>query len=538
MLSFCTLANNESINMRLIKINEKAPEFASQSKKSDLDNIKINIEKLKLIIAQSDEFLKTTNEFSSRVVKQLNDGQVLQGDDLSTIDNMIRTMLIVADFNMEMINLYRKDLENESTLIDGSREDRMKFLIAYAGSLNLFNLFNEAYNQFFSNSKLRRIVVDIYKTKSKAYPNLEKAHDIMKTVDNDKFRNLLKDRTALFNEARVPLLQMMNVHITRLVATIEMMPISSVYLHTEYKKFKYLRSSDFIVAIFGRFTNFISGLFGNMVGSIRWRHGYLYEHLEAQKFLSERLKPLDIIAEKTPFAATDLFIPGHFGHIALYLGTEEQLREVGLWNTPLIIPHQADIRAGKVILESIRPGSRLTTLAHFMEIDEITIIRQKNILDNYRLAQKTLEVGLEQLGKDYDFNFDVHTLDKVVCSEVAYHAYGHVKWPTAYLFGRYTISPDDVISLAFWDKSPVGFELSIISNKEKEVRSVDVKEMAKNLSFEYNKKRSEATGIASFDKVTKSCFTVKKMVHGEKSGANFKYEKTCKNQYKQLVYGI
>ena len=58
---------------------------------------------------------------------------------------------------------------------------------------------------------------------------------------------------------------------------------------------------------------------------------------------------------------------------------------------------------------------------------------------------------MRQLGKEYDFNYNVETTDKIVCSQLVYLAYTDIKWPTDKLIGRYTISPDN-IALKVFDK--------------------------------------------------------------------------------------
>jgi hypothetical protein len=58
------------------------------------------------------------------------------------------------------------------------------------------------------------------------------------------------------------------------------------------------------------------------------------------------------------------------------------------------------------------------------------------------------------LGKKYDFNFDVNTTDKIVCSELAYVSFPSIDWPTQKTLGRYNISPDNVAQLA-WNNVPL-----------------------------------------------------------------------------------
>ena len=52
--------------------------------------------------------------------------------------------------------------------------------------------------------------------------------------------------------------------------------------------------------------------------------------------------------------------------------------------------------------------------------------------------------AFEQVGKEYDFNFDVETDSRIVCSELAFVAYHDYDWPVKKTVGRYTISPDHV----------------------------------------------------------------------------------------------
>ena len=69
-------------------------------------------------------------------------------------------------------------------------------------------------------------------------------------------------------------------------------------------------------------------------------------------------------------------------------------------------------------------------------------IREPGITDKER-GQAIIR-ALRQVGKEYDFNYDVETTDKIVCSQLVYMAYTDISWPTSKVAGRYTISPDNV----------------------------------------------------------------------------------------------
>ena len=144
--------------------------------------------------------------------------------------------------------------------------------------------------------------------------------------------------------------------------------------------------------------------------------------------------------EKTPFRLTDKLIPGHFGHVAIWVGTERELKALDLWDHEWIKPHQEKIRRGASVLEALRDGVQLNTLEHFMDVDDVAVLRLTELKEN----KETMIRAFRQIGKSYDFNFDVETTDRIVCSELAYVVFTEVDWQTEKTLGRSTISPDHV----------------------------------------------------------------------------------------------
>ncbi len=202
--------------------------------------------------------------------------------------------------------------------------------------------------------------------------------------------------------------------------------------------------------------NLVSKIFGNTMGLVSSREGYLKNIPRSHKDkLEAEMKPGDILLEKTPFRLTDRFIPGHWGHVAIWVGSEQQLKELGVWE---LLPElyqkaqqrfdyegpsfQEKIRSGHKIVEALRPGVQINTLEHFLNIDDMAVLRDQNV-DKAALKRYVIR-AFEQIGKEYDFNFDVETDKKIVCSELAFVAYDDYQWPVAKTAGRYTISPDHV----------------------------------------------------------------------------------------------
>lgn len=230
-------------------------------------------------------------------------------------------------------------------------------------------------------------------------------------------------------------------------------------------------------------THVISKFFGNTVGMVQSRKGKLYGLTDEQlDEMAKEFRPLDILLEKTPFRLTDRFIPGHWGHVAVWTGTKEELVELGLWEHELIKPHQHAIEfEGARIIEALRPGVQYNTLRHFMDIDDLAIVRPKDL--SLEKKREYLENAFRQIGKSYDFNFDVETNERIVCSELAYVTYPDYKWPTDKAVGRYTISPDHVAM-----KTGVGkpFETVLIYHDGKKINTELEENFERLLNLEYD----------------------------------------------------
>ena len=219
--------------------------------------------------------------------------------------------------------------------------------------------------------------------------------------------------------------------------------------------------------------NALSEGFSNAIGSYEERKGLLYADKDLEKSISEQLQIGDILLEKTPFRLTDSMIPGHWGHAALWIGTEQELKTIGLWDHPLVSRYHERIQRGELVAESLRTGTTLSPLSHFMNIDDLGVIRSRQALTDEEMSE-TIILALRQIGKEYDFNFDVETTDKIVCSQLVYLSYSKINWPTESVVGRYTISPDNIAIKAL-NTGP--FELKLFYHDGKLVKENTVELM-------------------------------------------------------------
>jgi hypothetical protein len=195
------------------------------------------------------------------------------------------------------------------------------------------------------------------------------------------------------------------------------------------------------------FSYYSSKVFGNIMGLFASREGKLKSlPTEDKNQIISKLKMLDIMLEKTPFRLTDKFIPGYYGHVAIWIGTEEELKDLGVWDEPIVAKYHELIQSGHHIIEALRPGVQINSLDHFLDIDDLLVLRHDSLTD---IEKKEFVLrAFAQIGKEYDFNFDVETDKKIVCSEIVYVVFHNIEWPTKKTLGRFTISPDNVANKA------------------------------------------------------------------------------------------
>ncbi len=457
--------------------------------------------------------------------KKVEDESVITGHNRFVVLKISDAYSVLSKKIYEVTSLYvpEKDVVKSDTFLTNSDSlEARKNAMWLSAHLTMFDGFLKAYNGFFRNKHTRHMIKDLIRAKEGKDVRLDEVAAMAKHSFKGKSRRYLRKGLRNYVTSRQDALKAFEESSLReLVASIESNE-SAHDLHNEVDfDIKYYALGDGFSRLLAGVIDAASGLFGNIAGRFRFRRGHMYEHREYRVELMKRLKPLDILTEKTPFALTDTFIPGHYGHAAIYLGTEEQLKEIGMWDHPVIKPHQEDIKNGKVIAEALRPGVWLNTLEEFLNIDELTLYRQRNVLSDMDEAARIYERTLDQLGKDYDFNFDVNTLDKIVCSELIYHAFGRINWPVKYVLGRPTISPDNLAEVAYYENGPISFILGNRAERRFEPDPVDKMDIAEKLSL-------VELEDGRFAKETRRC----RDVHQE----NGELRRVCYGKVEALIY--
>jgi len=105
------------------------------------------------------------------------------------------------------------------------------------------------------------------------------------------------------------------------------------------------------------------------------------------------------------------------------------------------------LRDGQAV-SSHEGGVTLNQFAHFLYVDDFAAARLRpgNLsTEKYREnIARFLALALLQYGKPYDFQFDVNTLDAIVCSELIYQSFVDFDFKTGKALASYTIAPDQV----------------------------------------------------------------------------------------------
>lgn len=167
------------------------------------------------------------------------------------------------------------------------------------------------------------------------------------------------------------------------------------------------------------------------------------------KDLKSTLQPLDILVIKSSFLVSDKFIPGYFGHVALWVGTNQDFKNLEIDNHPQILKtrNQADTLFDKqpTIIEAVTSGVRITSLFDFLDADDLVVLRPKckqviNFSDTTAILQ-----AFRQIGKEYDFDFNTEENSKIICSELACMCFPKINWEQIHFFGKKTISPDNIV---------------------------------------------------------------------------------------------
>lgn len=190
------------------------------------------------------------------------------------------------------------------------------------------------------------------------------------------------------------------------------------------------------------------------VGSTRLRQRDNGPRVTAEQLeeIRRRVRPGDILLERQDWFLSRAFMPGYWAHAALYVGTPEDIEALGLANHEWVAPHWEAFRrrakGGRVhaIIEAVPEGVRFTTLEDCLGVaDSAAVLRPGRV--NPEDVKEAVARAFHHLGKEYDFEFDFFSADKLVCTELVHRAYAdnpRLGFQVVRVMGRDTLPPTEI----------------------------------------------------------------------------------------------
>ena len=197
----------------------------------------------------------------------------------------------------------------------------------------------------------------------------------------------------------------------------------------------------------------IQSVVATWIGDQKVREPHKGQTLIGPRVLEElrgRMKPGDILLERHNWFLSNAFLPGYWPHAALYAGTAEDVRKLGLDKDGRVAKKLAGYDARDVdgnpfvIVEAMSEG----VIYHSFEIsvgesDAVAVLRPR--LPEARIREAICR-AFSHAGKPYDFEFDFFTTDKIVCTELVFRSYdGAVDFQLVDVMGRKTLPAIEIV---------------------------------------------------------------------------------------------
>lgn len=293
--------------------------------------------------------------------------------------------------------------------------------------------FTKKYAQRDVRKKINRI--------SRIYNKVKKSLPFVLRYNDGKFLNKIISNSNKYKEGEI---------------FIERSTFSLLNRYSREWKVKIINHKDLAGKVGYEFVNKTSKILGNTILGYQWRAGTLKENKEIVPHLKSILKPMDIANSRIRNKVSSFVIPGFWTHNAIWIGTEDDLKDLGIWDHPKIKPYQKKIRGGASFLEADKPGVRLATIPFFLRnLDDVSIMRHKGLIKkrDKKFIRERILIAIGHVGKQYDFNFDFAYGDKIICSDVIHFSFPNIDFKIKKIAGRHVTTPDVIAREGFEGKS-------------------------------------------------------------------------------------
>lgn len=190
-------------------------------------------------------------------------------------------------------------------------------------------------------------------------------------------------------------------------------------------------------------------------------HGVGFTPETVRNSIQPRLKPGDILLTRRDGYLSNTFLPGYWGHAALYLGRPDEIRALG--DDPSLQAALAQLAGNDrdgfrfAAVEAIGEGVRLSSAEFALHANSLAVLRPKLSKEQIRTA---IVRAIELRGVPYDFSFDFSSQDKIICTELVYRAYApSLDVPFEEVMGRKTLKPDGILKELFFSNTEPRTEL-------------------------------------------------------------------------------
>lgn len=166
-----------------------------------------------------------------------------------------------------------------------------------------------------------------------------------------------------------------------------------------------------------------------------------------RKDIRPRLKPGDILLTRRDGYLSNTFLPGYWGHAAMYLGSPQEIRALG--KDPALeealSEYDGKDRDGFpfAAIEAIGEGVRFSSAEFALDANSLAVLRPKVTPEETHTA---IVRAMKLRGTPYDFSFDLSSQDKLICTELVYRAFApHLDVRLEKVAGRKTLKPDGML---------------------------------------------------------------------------------------------
>ena len=161
--------------------------------------------------------------------------------------------------------------------------------------------------------------------------------------------------------------------------------------------------------------------------------------------LTRGLRPLDLLFVTNEGKWAHRLLPGHFSHVAVWLGTRADVEALGLGAHPALAPVMRAGPGRQWVLEAVPPRVRIAPVGDALPSTLATAVR---VQAGRAVRRKALSAMAAQIGRPFDFRYDIATPQQIFCTELLLAGLPRLGVFQRRIYATPTILPDDLAQAA------------------------------------------------------------------------------------------